>query len=337
MPFLVVKHDGTAFGESFQIGNNIVGLFCHAFVEIFPGFIVLVDLSGFLQCCREVLFREQVYGLFPVLDTSGRIDAWSDLKNNITDGNFLLGKSAYVDDGFHANAGITVQLFQTVIGENTVFTHDGDNVRCNTHRYKVEQRNQVMKLNTVVDCKCLHKLKTDSTAGKVCVWISVVQTFGIQNSDGRGEDIVWYMMVADDKVDSLFFRIRDFLYCFYAAVEYDNQSYAGFRGVVDSLFRNAIPFVVAVGYVIVNVRIELLNELVDQCYGSSTVYVIISINQNTLFLSHRPVQTLHCNIHILHQERIVQVGQLRAEKLLGICCLRYSPLHQKLSKYRANA
>ena len=27
---------------------------------------------------------------------------------------------------------------------------------------------------------------------------------------------------------------------------------------------------------------------------------------------------------------------MRAEKLLGICCLCNSPLHQKLSKYRAN-
>lgn len=114
-----------------------------------------------------------------------------------------------------------------MIGENTVFAHDRDDVRRNAHRYEVEQWNQMMKFNTIVDSKCLHKLKTDSATGKVGVWISVVQAFGIQDCDGRGEDIVRHMMVADDKVDSLFFRIRYFLHCFDSAVEYDDQSYAG--------------------------------------------------------------------------------------------------------------
>ena len=144
------------------------------------------------------------------------------------------------------------------------------------------------------------------------------------------------MVVADDKINTFLFGIRYFLHCFDAAIEYNNQSYTGFSGIVHSFFRNAIPFVIAVGYVIIQVRIELLDKLVDQCYGGSSVYIIISINQNTLFLSHSLIQTFYCNIHIVHQERIVQVGQLRAEKLLGVNRLRYSPLYQKLSKYRAN-
>ena len=86
-----------------------------------------------------------------------------------------------------------------MIGENTVFAHDRDDVRCNAHRYEVEQWNQMMKFNTIVDSKCLHKLKTNSATGKVGVWISVVQAF----------------------------RIRYFLHCFDSAVEYDDQSYAG--------------------------------------------------------------------------------------------------------------
>ena len=43
----------------------------------------------------------------------------------------------------------------------------------------------MMKFNTIVDSKCLHKLKTNSATGKVGVWISVVQAFGIQDCDGR--------------------------------------------------------------------------------------------------------------------------------------------------------
>ena len=85
-------------------------------------------------------------------------------------------------------------------------------------------------------------------------------------------------MVADDKVNAFFFGIGYLLYSFDAAIQYDNQSYTGFCGIVYPFGRYPVTFVVAVGDVIVNVRIELLNKLVDQCYGSSTVYVIISIN-----------------------------------------------------------
>ena len=89
---------------------------------------------------------------------------------------------------------------------------------------EVEQRNQVMKLNAVADGKCLHELEADAASGKVGVWVCVVQAFGIQDGDGRGQDVVRYMMVADDEVDSLLFGIRYFFYGFDAAVEYDDQA-----------------------------------------------------------------------------------------------------------------
>ena len=165
-----------------------------------------------------------------------------------------------------------------MVGENTVFTHNRNDVRCDTHGYDVEQRNQMMEFDTVTNGERLHKLETDSTTGKVGVRVRVVQAFGVQYSYGRRENIIRHVMVADDKVNPFFFGIRDFLYCFYSAIEYNNQSHTGFSGVVHSFFRNTIPFVVSVGYVVIKVRIELLNKLVDQCHGSSTVYVIISIN-----------------------------------------------------------
>ena len=162
--------------------------------------------------------------------------------------------------------------------ENTVFTHDGHDIRCDTYRHDIEQRDQMMKLDTVADGERLHKLETDPATGKVCVWIRIIQALGIQNGYGRWKHLIRHMMVADDKVDSFLFGIGDFLYSLYAAIEYNNKSYTGFGGIVHSFFRNTIPLVVTVGYIIVKVRIELLNKLVDQCYRSSAVYVIISIN-----------------------------------------------------------
>ena len=57
---------------------------------------------------------------------------------HVTDGDVLVRQSADINDCFQAYAGITVQLLQTVVGENAVFTHNGDNIRCDTDGAEVQ-------------------------------------------------------------------------------------------------------------------------------------------------------------------------------------------------------
>ena len=184
--------------------------------------VIVHGLVLFLKCRREVFFRQQVYCFFPILNTSRCIDARSDFKHNIADGDFLFRKSAYVDNSLHTNARVTVQLLQTVVGEDTVFTHNRNDVRCNTHSYNIQQRNQVVELDTVTDSECLHKLETDSTTRKVSVRVRIVQAFGVQNSYGRRKHIIRYMMIADDEINPFLFGISNFLYCFNSTIEYNN-------------------------------------------------------------------------------------------------------------------
>ena len=54
-------------------------------------------------------------------------------------------------------------------------------------------------------------------------------------------------------------------------------------------------------------------------------------------ISQTLVQTFHCYVHVLHQEWIMQVGQLRTEEFPGIMYPCDSPLHQEPSQDRANA
>ena len=179
VPFFIVENDRTPFGQSFQIGDNVVGFFCHALVEVLAGFVVLVDLSCFLQCNREIFLREQVDRFFSILDTSRSIDARSDFEHDIADSDFPFGESADVNNCFHSHTRVTVQLFQSVKSKNTVLAHNRHDVRSDTYRYQIEQRNQVMKLDTVADSKCLHELETDTATRKVCVRIRIVRTFGV--------------------------------------------------------------------------------------------------------------------------------------------------------------
>ena len=153
---------------------------------------------------------------------------------------------------------------------------------------------------------------------------------------GGRQHLVGHVVVADDEVDAFLPGISNFVYGLDAAVQHDDELHARLHGVVHSFVRHPVAFVVAVGDVIVDVRIELLDKLVDQCHGRGAVHVIVSVNQNTFFLSHSLVQARHGHVHVLHQERVVQVGQLRAEKLTCGGSRGNSALYEQPAEYRAD-
>ena len=110
-----------------------------------------------------------------------------------------------------------------------------------------------MKLNSVVDGECLHELESDTTSGQMLVGISGVRSFGVQYGHGRWKNLIGYMMVANDEIDAFFFGVRNFINGLDATIKYDNKFYTCLIGVIHSLNRNSITFVVTVGYVVVYV------------------------------------------------------------------------------------
>ena len=337
MPGFVVEHDGAAVGQSLQPFHNVVGLFGHALVQVFARLVVLVDLAGLLAGGGKVLLRQQVYGFFAVLDASRGVDARTYLEDDVADGQFLVRQFADVDDGFQPDAGVAVELLQAVIGQDTVLAHDGHDVRGDAHGHQIEQGDEVVELDAVAQREGLHELEAYTAARQVFVGIGVVFALGVPNGHGRWQHLVGHVVVTDNEVDAFLLGIRNLLYGFDAAVQYDDEFHACLHGVVHSFVGYPVTFVVAVGDVIVDVRIELLDKLVDQCHSGGTVYVIVSVNQNPFFLSHSLVQACHGHVHVLHQERVVQVGQLRAEEFpcSSSCC--DAAFDEQLAKYGANA
>ena len=124
------------------------------------------------------------------------------------------------------------------------------------------------------------------------------------------------MMVADNKVNAYAFGVSNLVDCLDTAIENDNQFHTCFQSVVYSFFAHPITLFIAVGDVIIHIGIELLQKLVHQCYGRASVNVVVAINHNTLLASHRIIQPINSHIHILHQERVDEIAQLRAEETL---------------------
>ena len=279
---------------------------------------------------------QQVHGFLAVLDASRSVDARPYLEDDVADGQFLVCQSADVDDGLQPDAGVAVELLQAMVGQDAVLAHDGHNVRGDAHSHQVEQGDEVVELDAVAQREGLHELEAHAAARQVLVGIRVVLALGVQDGHGGRQYLVGHVVVADDEVDAFLPGIRNLLYGLDAAVQHDDELYARLHGVVHSFVRHPVAFVVAVGDVIVDVRIELLNKLVNQCHSRGAVHIIISVNQNTFFLSHSLVQACHGHVHVLHQERVVQVGQLRAEKLTCGGSRGNPALYEQPAEYRAD-
>ena len=88
--------------------------------------------------------------------------------------------------------------------------------------------------------------------------IAVVGTLRIEYRHGFWQRLIGHVVVADDKVDAERLSVCHFLHGLYSAVEYYNELYPVLIGVVDALFTHAVTFVIAVGNVVLDVRIELL-------------------------------------------------------------------------------
>ena len=137
------------------------------------------------------------------------------------------------------------------------------------------------------------------------------------------------MVVADNHVYPERASIFHFLHGLYSAVEHNHKFHTRLASVVDTAFRNAVALVVAVGNVIVYVRKVFTQELIDHRYCRTAVHVVIAEHKYPFLAPYGFVYGVYCLAHVVHQERVVQVRQLRPEELLGFCNGSYAAFTQK--------
>ena len=144
--------------------------------------------------------------------------------------------------------------------------------------------------------------------------IGGVFTLRIQDGHGRRQYLVGHMMIADDEVYAEFLGICYLFYGLDATVEHYNQFDTGLLGIFYSLSADAITLFLAVGDVVVDIGIELLQEFIDQCYRRTPVDVVVAIYHDALFAPHGVVQTVYRDVHVIHQEGVYQLVEHRTEE-----------------------
>ena len=125
------------------------------------------------------------------------------------------------------------------------------------------------------------------------------------------------MMVADDEIDAQSLGVGNLLYGLDATVENNDEFHPRVLRILQSFAAHPITLIVAVGNVVVDVGVELLQELVHQSHGSASIDIVVAIYKDTLLPSHGVIEPVDGHIHILHEEGIDEVGELRTEESFG--------------------
>ena len=300
MPIGIVYHDGTLILHARQLSHHLTRLLRHALVQFLALLIIVVDGLRHLQCLVIVTFNEQIHRLLAVLHTSARIDARTNLEDDVTHRQILTRQSTHLQHSLHTRARIVVQLLQTMICQDAVLTHDGHDVARDADSTQVQQRYQPAERNAIADGKSLHELEAHATTRQIKIRIRVVHPFGIQNRHCRRQHLVRHMVVADDEVNALVLGILNFIDCLDATIQHNHQFHTLARRIINSFHRNAISLLAAVGDITFHIGVVLRDTSINQRYRRTSIHIVVTINHDAFTLPHRLIQTLHCLVHIFH-------------------------------------
>src|SRR5690554_6748042 len=100
------------------------------------------------------------------------------------------------------------------------------------------------------------------------------------------------MMITNNKINTFFFGVSDFAHSFYAAIERDYKLNTRLHSIIDSLKRNAIPFIVPIRNIIINIAGYPPKEFVSQRNCRCTIYIVIPVNKNPFFVTKRLLNPL---------------------------------------------
>ena len=203
-----------------------------------------------------------------------------------------------------------------MISQDAVLVCYRYNICRDSYCYKVEQWDELRERYAIVLGEGLHELEADTTTTEMLEGVGVILALGIEDGHCRRHHLVGHMMIADNKVDALFLGIGYLLDGLDTAIEDNDQFNTSLLSIVYSFLTYAISLFITVGDIVFNVRIEPLQEFVHQRNSCASIYIVVAVHHDTLFASHCVIQTIHGHVHILHQEGINEVVELRTEVTL---------------------
>ena len=221
--------------------------------------------------------------------------------------------------------------------EDAVLTCHRNNVRRNTYCAEVKQRYQPGERYAVVFGERLHQFEADAAPREVVERIGGVGPFGVQYGLGRRHFLIGHVVVAYYEIYSYAFGIRYLFDCLYSAIEHDDKFHTCFFRIVYALIAHTISLFVSVGDIVFYIRVELLQKLVHQSHGRTSVHIVISVDHDALLASHGVVQPVYGYVHVVHQEWVDKLVEHRAEETLCRRLGLYTASDEQVGESRTHA
>ena len=284
----------------FQLRDDEVGFFGHLLVNVFALLVVLVNVPCFFEGVGIVVFNQQLDALTTILHAPRCIDARTDAEADFAHRQLTIGQIAHLDNGFQSEAWVLVELFQTIVGHDAVFLNHRHQVGSYRHGTEVEKRREFGERNAIVFSPTLHEFKAHAAAAEMLKGIAVVGAFGIEDGHCRWHCLVGHMVVANDEIDAQLLGVGNFVDGLDAAVQNDDELHARLPCILNAFAAHPVALVVAVGNVVIDIRIEQAQEFIDQGHRRAAIHIIIAINHDTLLTPHGVVEPIDGHVHIFH-------------------------------------
>ncbi len=217
MPVGIEQYGCFFQGLDFGLSDVPDGFFSNVMVQFFALVVEIIDIAGNSVSREFFVGRQQFHGFPSGFNPSRRIDAGAYAENNIVNADFFVN-AGHFDNGFQSQAGIGVELLQTVIGQNPVFTCNGYDVTGNADTEQVQQLVQFGHGQIVLQTMGLHQFETYSTPAQPFVGIRTVAPLRVQYCHCFREIVSGCMVVANDNVYFLRTGIFYFFYRFDSAI-----------------------------------------------------------------------------------------------------------------------
>ena len=159
----------------------------------------------------------------------------------------------------------------------------------------------------------------------------------VQHGNGRRQLLIGKMMVADNHI---YTETPCELHLFHgldSAIDSNDELEPSCRSPGNALGGDSIALVIAVRDVEIHLVGEAAYERMQESHSRSAVHVIVSIHQYFLSFTDCAVKPFHSRVHILHQERVVEIVQTGPEEGPGLLESLHSPLYEQVGEHLVNA
>ena len=221
------------------------------------------------------------------------------------------------DDGLESLAGRLIEPLQTVVCQDAVLSSHGYQICGDADGNQVEEGFHPCERNGLAHGVCLYQLESHPATGQIIERVAAVGTFGVENGHCGRKLLVRKVVVADDHVHAEGFGIGYLLHGLYAAVQSYDKRVSVLVAPVDAFIGYAVALVVAVGDIVFDIGVEIAYKRVHQSHRRSAVHIIVSVDEHFLLIGNGFFESFHSFVHVLHQKRVMELGQVRLEELPG--------------------